>query len=336
LFVLLLLGLTSVVLPQNATNSPQREEGIRLYERGDFQSAVKILTAATKQDKTDAESWHLLGLALRHTGEHKKARKAFETAIRLQPSYTPSHIALADTLIALGKIEEADEEANRAILLSPTNAEAHFMLGKIDMRRSMCSHALMHADNAIKYDPQLGAAYLLKSQVVMCNVGNDSMIRPGAASSEFAARRKSEAAKFAEAASYVQKFIELAPPNEDVSIWNEQLETLKAYAQPTLEPGSPRTIYFAPEVATKVKLLEKPEPTYTPQARSAGVVGTVVLRAVFAADGTVKHVLVLRSLPLGLTQQSVAAAKQIKFLPATLDGKPVSMILQIEYNFNLY
>jgi hypothetical protein len=57
---------------------------------------------------------------------------------------------------------------------------------------------------------------------------------------------------------------------------------------------------------------------------------------VFASDGTVKHLLVVQSLPHGLTEVSIAAAKQIKFVPATINGVPVSMFMQLEYNFSLY
>jgi len=41
-------------------------------------------------------------------------------------------------------------------------------------------------------------------------------------------------------------------------------------------------------------------------------------------------------LPYGLTERAIAAARQIKFTPATKDGRPVSMYIQLEYNFNLY
>jgi protein TonB len=89
-------------------------------------------------------------------------------------------------------------------------------------------------------------------------------------------------------------------------------------------------------VTIKPHILTRPEPQYTGEARNAGVEGTVVLRAVFAADGTVQHILVVRSLPHGLTEQAVAAARKIKFTPAIKDGRPVSQFIQIEYNFNLY
>lgn len=40
--------------------------------------------------------------------------------------------------------------------------------------------------------------------------------------------------------------------------------------------------------------------------------------------------------PYGLTEASVRAARKIKFIPATVDGRPVSMFVQLEYHFNLY
>jgi len=38
----------------------------------------------------------------------------------------------------------------------------------------------------------------------------------------------------------------------------------------------------------------------------------------------------------GLTLKAVQAARQIRFIPATVNGQPVSQWVQIEYNFNLY
>jgi hypothetical protein len=41
-------------------------------------------------------------------------------------------------------------------------------------------------------------------------------------------------------------------------------------------------------------------------------------------------------LACGLTKKSIEAARNITFIPATKDGKNVSMWMQLEYNFNLY
>ena len=71
-------------------------------------------------------------------------------------------------------------------------------------------------------------------------------------------------------------------------------------------------------------------------ARMEQVAGTAILTCVFAADGTIQHVLVLQSLTHGLTEASIAATKRIKFVPALVNGKPVSTFMQLEYNFNLF
>ena len=82
--------------------------------------------------------------------------------------------------------------------------------------------------------------------------------------------------------------------------------------------------------------LSSTEPTYTEGARHGQVSGTVVLKAAFASDATVKHIIVVRALPEGLTAQAIAAARSIRFVPATLNGEPVSMWIQLEYNFSIY
>jgi hypothetical protein len=38
----------------------------------------------------------------------------------------------------------------------------------------------------------------------------------------------------------------------------------------------------------------------------------------------------------GLTERSIEAAKKIKFIPASKDGKFVPQAITLEYNFNLY
>jgi TonB family protein len=100
-----------------------------------------------------------------------------------------------------------------------------------------------------------------------------------------------------------------------------------------LDDGRP----FAPlNVDKKARVLARPEPQYTEQARENQVEGTVVLRAVFSSTGEVTNIRVVSGLPNGLTEKAVEAAQQIKFTPAMKDGRPVSQYIQVEYNFNLY
>jgi TonB family protein len=95
-------------------------------------------------------------------------------------------------------------------------------------------------------------------------------------------------------------------------------------------------IFSGREVTSKARVLSKPEPTYTEAARKNQITGTVVLRAVFSSGGSVTNIHAVSGLPDGLTERAIAAAKSIKFVPATKDGRPVSMWMELQYNFNLY
>jgi len=95
-------------------------------------------------------------------------------------------------------------------------------------------------------------------------------------------------------------------------------------------------IYSGREVDQKARVLSKPEPSYTEVARKNQITGVVVLRAVFSSSGEVTNIHAVSGLPDGLTERAMTAAKQIKFVPATKDGRPVSMWMELQYNFNLY
>ncbi|HEV7842477.1 MAG TPA: energy transducer TonB, partial [Pyrinomonadaceae bacterium] len=98
----------------------------------------------------------------------------------------------------------------------------------------------------------------------------------------------------------------------------------------------PNKVYTTKDVTSKARILSRPEPQYTEEARRNQVTGTVVLRAVFSAGGAVTNIKAVKGLPDGLTEKAISAARQIKFVPAQKEGRNVSQYIQIEYNFNLY
>jgi TonB family protein len=95
-------------------------------------------------------------------------------------------------------------------------------------------------------------------------------------------------------------------------------------------------VFTSKEVNSKARVISKPEPNYTEDARKNQVTGTVILRAIFTSGGQVTGIRAVSGLPHGLTERAIAAARNIKFVPATKDGRPVSMHIQLEYSFNLY
>jgi TonB family protein len=101
-------------------------------------------------------------------------------------------------------------------------------------------------------------------------------------------------------------------------------------------PNEADRVYNPPDVTQRARVLFKPEPQYTEEARKNSITGTVILRVVFSKSGEVTNIRAMQSLQGGLTEKAIAAARQIRFVPATRNGQPVSMYMQLEYNFNLY
>ena len=97
----------------------------------------------------------------------------------------------------------------------------------------------------------------------------------------------------------------------------------------------PEQVFSNKEVTTKAKITSRPNPTYTNEARRRAVEGIIVVRVVLGADGKISSVRIVRGLPLGLNENAIQAACQIKFTPATKDGQPVSQWQNVEYTFRL-
>ncbi|HEY0323165.1 MAG TPA: energy transducer TonB [Pyrinomonadaceae bacterium] len=89
------------------------------------------------------------------------------------------------------------------------------------------------------------------------------------------------------------------------------------------------------ETYKSATILSKAEPAYTAEARRNRTEGDVTLRVTLGADGNVSNVETITSLPDGLTDQAIKAARQIKFVPATYNGSPADEAKTITYSFNL-
>ena len=81
------------------------------------------------------------------------------------------------------------------------------------------------------------------------------------------------------------------------------------------------------------KAIYTPDPNYPEAARIAGYQGTVVIWLIVDTDGTPKQIKVVRKLGMGLDEEAVAAVKKWRFKPATKDGQPVPVMINVEVNF---
>ncbi len=61
----------------------------------------------------------------------------------------------------------------------------------------------------------------------------------------------------------------------------------------------------------------------------------MILQAIVDAMGNVSQVQVLKGLPLGLTESAIETVQGWRYKPATLDGQPVAVYLNLLINFSL-
>jgi TonB family protein len=110
-----------------------------------------------------------------------------------------------------------------------------------------------------------------------------------------------------------------------------------ATAQDTVERASslsPEKIVDLSPAAAQESLIQRVEPDYPEDARDAQVQGAVVLDVHIGQDGTVQDLKLVSGEPL-LAEAAMAAVRQWRFKPRSLNGEPVEMQTQVTLNFRL-
>lgn len=310
----------------------ERERGVALYKQNDFGGAVASLKKATKADAADEQSWYYLGLAYLKNNETKSAIKALQKAVELKPGDAAARVGLAYAFLLRNNVNEAAEEARKAVQMNPKSSEAYYVSGVVASRYGSYAAAYDDADKAVKLNPNFAAAYLLKTEALIASFikQTGTVMKPKQARGEM----------LDEAAQNLEKYLSLSPPNDETKFYAEYLESVKFFADhynnsANQLPANTEIDAQPTADATPFKITSKPRANYTERARNARISGTIELIVGFAADGKVKHILVVKPLGYGLDQEAVKAARGIKFQPPVKDGKPVSTVRRVQYNFSI-
>jgi protein TonB len=83
-------------------------------------------------------------------------------------------------------------------------------------------------------------------------------------------------------------------------------------------------------------LIHEVEPEFSEEARKAKASGNVLVSLWVDDKGNPSHVRVLRGVGMGLDEKAIDAVKQYKFKPAMEGGKPVTVELNVEVNFQIF
>ncbi len=318
-----------------ASAQTEREKGIELFKQGKNKEAVAALEKASKENKTDAAVWNYLGLAYLKSDNLKKALKALEKAVSYDAQNATYQTNLAYAYLLGNKLNKAQEESTKAIALNGQNADAFYVRGSASLAEGKYNNAIDDADHAVAVNSDYSLAYILKSDALLSNFGK--CIGIGVKPIDYLNLLE-------QSREVLKKCLKECKNNSYIQLQQQRLDAVETFynyfekrkdadlgepsavSQPTLPNPN-----FVPILITS-----KPHPSYTDEARQAGVTGTIKILTLFAGSGHVTHTLVLKGLGYGLNENAVKVARAIKFTPALENGKPVSQVKIIEYSFAIY
>ena len=109
---------------------------------------------------------------------------------------------------------------------------------------------------------------------------------------------------------------------------------------PSKDGGKPKSL-LDPELSEKTIEMIRPqykfkvEPKYPEVASRAGKEGEVILRATIDENGMPRDIVAITDIGFELEEAAIAALKETTFRPATKDGNPISLQVEIPYSFTL-
>lgn len=310
----------------------EREKGIEAYKKGTFAEAVRLLNQASKQAqyKNDGEIWNFLGLAHINQSKTKDGRKALEKAVKLSPQSSVYRANLAYAHLLEGKTNKAQSEIEKAIKIDPKNATAYFIRGTANLWESQNQKAVFDAELAISLDPKFTSAYVLHSDALLASFGD-----------KWADDEKNLEADFlllTRASDSLSKCLVSCPKDEPLQIVSQRVDAIKAFTNyfERKKAGGITPTDNSAQNKINLKITFKPRPRYTDDARANGEQGNIRLAVFFGADGKTKYIIPLKGLRYGLTEETVKAARGMTFEPEQIDGKPVSVVKVVVFNFTIY
>jgi protein TonB len=134
-----------------------------------------------------------------------------------------------------------------------------------------------------------------------------------------------------------QRTVAVAAPSPLVGEWVVLAVTVLAPAEAERRIAESESIQLIRDPIEPPRLIERVDPVYPPVAREEQRTGKVIVQAVVDAEGSVRAPVLLK-VPEGcedLAAAVVEAVSRWRYVPATLDGKPVPVYITIVTNFKL-
>jgi len=296
--------------PRDEDVSNAFNDGLEAVEKGDYQTAVAHFRQALRERPIRLRAHYYLGRALIRLRMYREALAAFEELLKLDPENLPAHYEI-------GKLH-----------LTARNYSTE-LLNEFDPENLLADHAIgaqylslqNYADAIAKYQ------WLRSQSENSTGELDDSSYElfPDEPRAGNLAQNPFHRAYAAKLAFY---FLDLIPPEvaEQYKLPNSRIVYDEVPDDALIDDKS--------EALEPVTIFYKETAEYTEIARINRLKGRVILSAFFMANGSLSGIKVVRGLPDGLTRRAINVLKRVRFRPASLNGAPVSLRGNIEFDFN--
>ncbi|MFC2019631.1 tetratricopeptide repeat protein [Chloroflexota bacterium] len=150
LFALLVSSVLGSCNSAKGTADWHVEQGIQLFEQGDYEAAMLEYDEAIRLDPEYARAYYDRGTIYGVLGQHEQAIQEYSEAIRLDPEDAWAYGNRGGSYLELGEIERGIEDLDESIRLSPKEAISYAIRASAYTLLEMDSAAQQDIDRAVE------------------------------------------------------------------------------------------------------------------------------------------------------------------------------------------
>jgi tetratricopeptide (TPR) repeat protein len=139
---------------------PRIDEALDMMRKGQVQQAGELIGQVLSDHPDSDEAYLTLGRVLISSNQFNQAEAALRRAIELNPNLVDGHFLLGGIERLRNDWFAAEKRYLRAVELKPSNSEAQFFLGTCRLRLRNKVGAMTAFRDALRFQPDLGAAHL--------------------------------------------------------------------------------------------------------------------------------------------------------------------------------
>jgi TonB family protein len=277
--------------------------GRKFYRTGQTERAIEELYNALSVEEVYFDAQMLLARSLLTARRPREAVAMLRGVDAIERGKVSYQKLLGKAYYQANKLREASSSLNYAIAeASRPDPELHYYHGLVELRWGNSRNAIRDARRALAISPRYRPARKLLSDAYLMD---KDMPR---------------------AAKQLAIYLKYVRDREEAAAMRTRLKALRSLSRAKSEK-TVTTSFVHPQILTV------PKPFYTLEARRNRIEGTVKVEVLLGSDGRIQQVILVQGLGFGLDEETIQAAKEIRFKPGENNGKPVSVWMRILFPF---